>query len=142
MSTPREQSSSYTEFHPQWYRPRTSTYWWLRKRSYLLFILRELSSVFVAWAVGFLVFLVAAMSNGPRSYRDFLDWADTPWVIGLNIVTLVFLVYHAVTWFNLTPKAVVVKARGQRLPDWAVALPPYVGWVVVSAFIAWLVLGA
>ena len=31
---------AYTEYHPRWYRPHVSTYWWLHRRSYLLFILR------------------------------------------------------------------------------------------------------
>ena len=44
-----------------------STYWWLEKRAYLLFILRELSSVFVAWFVVFLLLLVAAVSQGRRA---------------------------------------------------------------------------
>ena len=32
------EQSAYTEHHPRWYRPRTSTYWWLEKRAYFLFI--------------------------------------------------------------------------------------------------------
>lgn len=140
MKDPGGATPSYQEFHPQWYRPRMSTWWWLRKRSYFLFILRELSSVFVAWAVVFLILLVGAMTGGRGSYQNFLDWADSPWVIVLNVVTLVFLVYHAITWFNLTPKAMVVKARGQRVPERVVAGSAYGGWLVVSAFIAWLVL--
>ena len=39
--------SNYTEFHPRWYRRRVSTYWWLKQRSHLAFILRELSAIFV-----------------------------------------------------------------------------------------------
>src|SRR5207302_2908108 len=38
----------YQEFHPRWYRPRVSVYWWLGQWQYLKFILREISSVFVA----------------------------------------------------------------------------------------------
>src|SRR5438067_2427147 len=48
----------YTEFHPRWYRPRVSTWWWLKRGSYLAFIARELSSVFVAWFVVYLLLLV------------------------------------------------------------------------------------
>jgi fumarate reductase subunit C len=131
---------SYTEFHPRWYQPRMSTWWWLRKPTYVAFMLRELSSVFVAWAVVFLLLLVRAVGQGSGGYRAFLDWADTPWVVVLNVVTLAFLVYHAVTWFNLTPKAMVVKVRGQRVPGSVVAGQAYAGWLVVSAFVAWLVL--
>jgi fumarate reductase subunit C len=136
VSAPR----AYTDYHPRWYRAPVSTWWWLRRRSYVAFILREISSVFVAWSVVFLLMLVRAVGKGPGSYADFLDWADTTWVIVLNVVTLGFLVYHAVTWFALTPKAMVVRLRGRRLPGSAVAASAYAGWVVVSAMVAWLVL--
>src|SRR5438132_766531 len=44
-------SDRYTEYHPRWYRTRVSTWWWLARWPYLKFILREISSVFVAWFV-------------------------------------------------------------------------------------------
>ena len=124
----------------RWYQAKVSTWWWLTKPSYIAFILRELSSVFVAWTVVFLLLAVQAVGKGPGAYRDFLDWAATPWVVVLNLVTLVFVVYHAVTWFNLTPSAVVVKLRGRRVPAAAIAGQAYAGWVVVTAFVAWLLL--
>jgi fumarate reductase subunit C len=130
----------YTEFHPQWYRPRVSTWWFLKRRSYVAFILRELSCVFVAWSVVFLLLLIRAVGDGAAAYADFLDWADTPWVVGLNVLTLAFLVYHAVTWFELTPKAMVVKLRGRPVPGRVIAGSAYAGWVVVSVFVAWLLL--
>jgi succinate dehydrogenase subunit C len=130
----------YTDYHPRWYRARVSTFWWLRKRSYVMFILREVSSVFVAWSVVFLLLLVRAVGRGSGDYADFLDWADTPWVLVLNVVSLAFVVYHAVTWFQLTPAAIVVKVRGRRVPGSAVAASAFAGWVVVSAFVAWLLL--
>ena len=131
---------SYTDYHPQWYRAPVSTWWWLGRRSYVAFILRELSSVFVAWSVVFLVLLVRAVGQGPGSYADFLDWAGTPWVVVLNVVTLAFLVYHSVTWFQLTPAAVAVRLRGRRVPGAAIAASAYAGWVGVSVFVAWLLL--
>jgi fumarate reductase subunit C len=130
----------YSRYHPRWYRARVSTWWWLGRPSYVAFILRELSSVFVAWSVVFLLLLVRAVGKGSSSYADFLDWAGTPWVVVLNVVTLAFVVYHAVTWFQLTPAAMVVRLRGRRLPGAAIAASAYAGWVVVSAFVAGLLL--
>jgi fumarate reductase subunit C len=131
----------YTEYHPRWYRPRMSTYWWLKRWSYLAFILRELSSVFVAWSVVFLLLLVAAVSAGEDSYRQFLAWAGRPVVVVLNLVSLFFVVFHAVTWFNLAPQAMVVRLRGQRVPGTWIAASNYAAWALVSALVAWLLLG-
>jgi fumarate reductase subunit C len=130
----------YTDYHPRWYRAPVSTWWWLGRPSYVRFILRELSSVFVAWSVVFLLLLVRAVGRGPSSYADFLAWAATAWVVLLNIVTLGFVVYHAVTWFQLTPAAVAVRLRGRRVPGAAIAVSAYAAWTAASAFVAWLLL--
>ena len=124
---------------PRTYRPEMSILWWLRRRRYTFFALRELSAVFVAWSVVFLLLLVRAVGQGDAQYRAFLDWAGTPWVVVLNVVAVAFLLLHAVTWFNLTPAAMVVRLRGRRLAPAAVAGGAFAGWVVVSALVVWLV---
>ena len=130
------ESSPYAEYHPRWYRPRMSTWWWMGRRSYLLFILRELSSVFVAWSVVYLLLVVQAVSRG----KPFPDWASNPFVLLLNLVSLVFVVFHTVTWFNLAPRAMVVRMGGKRLPDVLIAGANYFAWAVASAAVAWFVL--
>ncbi len=130
----------YTEYHPRWHRPRMSTYWWLRRWSYLVFILRELSSVFVAWFVVFLLLLVRAVSQGDSGYRQFLSWSSSPVIVVLNVVGLVFVVFHAVTWFNLAPKAMVMRVGGKRVPGIWILTSNYAAWVVVSVVLAWTIL--
>ena len=131
----------YTEYHPRWHRERVSTYWWLKRRTYLVFILRELSSAFIAWFVVFLLMLVAAVSRGPGAYADFLAFASHPVVVLANVVSFFFVVFHAATWFNLAPKALVVRMRGQRVPGAYIAGSNYAAWAVVSIVVAWIVLG-
>jgi fumarate reductase subunit C len=121
------------------YRRPVSTWWWVRKRSYFVFVMRELSSLFVAWLVAFLLALVAAVGRSAAAYDDFLDWASTPWVVALNIVALAFLALHVVTWFNLTPQAMVVRVGARRVPATLVIAAQYAGLAVVSAFVYWLV---
>jgi fumarate reductase subunit C len=118
-----------------------STYWWLKRWSYLAFILRELSSLFVAWFVVYLLLLVRAVSQGNVSYNQFLAWSGTPLVVVLNFVSLVFVVVHAITWFNLAPRAMVVRMRGQRVPGTWIAASNYAAWAFVSALVAWIILG-
>jgi fumarate reductase subunit C len=115
------------------------TLWWLHRRSYLVFALRELSCVFIAWFVIFLLLLIHAIGAGNRDYRRFLDWAANPVVIAVNIVALLFVVLHAITWFRLAPKAIVVRARGRRVPSSFIAGANYLAWAVASAVVAWLI---
>ena len=79
---------SAAEYHPRWFRARVSTYWWLERRSYLAFILRELSSVFVAWSVVYLLLLARAVSQGDSRYEQFLAWSGRPVVLVINTVSL------------------------------------------------------
>jgi fumarate reductase subunit C len=122
-------------------RPRVSRLWWLHRRSYLLFVLRELSSLFVAWTVVHLLLFAAAVYRGPGPYQEFLAWSATPLVLALTVVTLAFVLLHAVTWFSLAPQAIVVRLRGQRVPTRAVAAGHFAAWAVVSVVVAWILVG-
>jgi succinate dehydrogenase subunit C len=151
---------------PVTYRQPVSRLWWLKKRTYVLFVLRELSSVFVAWFAVFLMMLVFAIGSGEESYQNFLDWAASRVIVVINVVALAFSLLHTVTWFILTPQAMVVRGPGSRqvrtmkevrvagqwvpaatvvrvggrLPAGVVIASQYAGLIVVSAFITWLVL--
>lgn len=132
--------TDYAGPHPRLYRPKVSTFWWLRRPSYVRFVLRELSSVFVAWFVVYLLLLIRAVRTGEDDYRRFLDWADTWWVVLLNVVALAFVLFHSVTWFNLAPAALVVRLRGRPVPASLVAAGHFAAWAVLSAVVAWIVL--
>jgi fumarate reductase subunit C len=121
------------------YRRPVSTWWWLRKRSYFVFVMRELSSIFIAWLVVYLLLLVSAVGRGRTAYENFLDFAANPVVVVLNVVAFAFVVLHTVTWFSLTPKAMDARLGGRPVPPAAVIASQYLGLAVVSAFVIWLV---
>lgn len=129
-----------TEFHPRWYRERVSTYWWIGSWRYLLFILRELTSVAVAWSVVMTLFLLRALLRGPEAYAHFSHRMQSPVMIAFNVIVLCFLLLHTITWFNLAPRAMPVRMNGKRVPEFLVAAPNYVLWVIASAAIAWFLL--
>jgi fumarate reductase subunit C len=121
------------------YRPRMSTWWWTRKRTYVVFVMRELSSVFIAWFVAYLLLFLYAVGQSEAAYLRFLDRADAPWMIALNVVALVFVLLHTVTWFSLTPQAMEVRIEGRKVPSFHIIAGQYTGLVVVSLFVLWLV---
>ena len=127
---------SYGGFYARWYKPRLSRLWWLRRPSYLLFVIRELTSVFVAWSVVFLLLMVRAVSQGDRGYQQFLELSRNPWMLALNVITLVLVVFHTITWFTVAPQAMVVRLRGRRVPGRMILLAHYAVWVVLTALVA------
>ena len=121
-------------------RPVPNT-WWLKRRPYILFMIRELTGVFVAGYCIFLLVLVYKLTQGADVYGNFMAAMKSPISVVLHLITLIFVLYHTITWFNLTPKILVVYRGEERIPQGLVAATFYVGWLVVSAIVAWLVLG-
>jgi fumarate reductase subunit C len=131
----------YTPYHPRWYRRRVSVWWWLQNPTYTGFVLRELTSVFVAFFAGVSLWLLRALVEGPDAYAVFLERLRTPLFLVLHGVAFLFVLFHAITWFNLAPKAMVVRVRGRRVPDWVVVGLNYAAWLVVSGAVAFVLLG-
>src|SRR5215471_4289733 len=101
-----------TPYSPKMFRARVSTYWWLDRWPYLRFILRELSSVFVAWFVVITLLEIRALQRGAAAYEEFQQWLRSPILVVANVITLLFVIFHAATWFNLTPKAMPLRMGG------------------------------
>lgn len=122
------------------YTRRVPIFWWTRRWVDIRFIARELTSVFVAgYAVTFL-FYIRSVSQGPEAFARFSDGLTSPLSIFFHCFALVAVMYHSITWFNLAPKAMVIKVGENKIPGVIIALMNYVGWVAVSVGIIWLAL--
>jgi len=130
----------HTPYHPKWYRRRVSVWWWLQNRTYTGFVLRELTSVFVAFFALVYLWQLRALAQGPEAYAHFLALLKTPLFLVLDGVAFLFILFHSITWFNLAPKAVVVRLKGKRVPDWVVVGLNYAAWLVLSGAVAFIVL--
>lgn len=127
----------YRLHHPKWHRRKIPIFWWLKKPSYMKFILRELTSLAVVYAVVLLLVQVVAVSRGEEAYARFLAFLELPGVVVLHASILLGLLFHTVTWLNLAPRALVLRLRGRRIPDRVILLAHYLGWLAVSALIFW-----
>jgi fumarate reductase subunit C len=133
-------SPHYSEHHPKWLRQRLSTYWWLGKWPYVKFILREISSVFVAWFVVYLLLLVRAVAQGEAAYRAFIEFSCAPAMLVINGISFLFITFHAITWFAVAPQAIVAHMGTKKVPPILIAGGHYGAWIVVSAVIAFFLL--
>ena len=132
----------YTDYHPRWLRRHVSTYWWLEKPSYFAFILRESTCLFVAWFAVYLLLLIAAVVDGPDAYARFLAWSASPWLIVLNVVSFALMVFHAITFFDAAPQALVVHLGHTRVPGSFVLIGHYAAWIAASGGVIWLLVRA
>jgi fumarate reductase subunit C len=128
----------YTLYHPRWYRRRMSVWWWLQNPAYTGFVLREITCVFVAFfALAYLCEL-RAIAKGPEAYAQFLACLNTAPFLILNAVAFLFVLLHSITWFNLAPKAMVVRLGSTRVPDGLIIAMNYAAWIVLSAAVAFI----
>ncbi len=129
----------YELHHPKWYRQRYPVFWWLEKFAYGKFITRELTSLAVGYAALLLMLQVWVLSKGEATYQRFLDVIESTPVQIFHGVVLVFLLFHSVTWFNLAPKALVLRLGRRRIPDAVVLGGHYAAWLLATALVIWLV---
>jgi fumarate reductase subunit C len=133
--------TTYSKYQPNVYRERMPIFWWVSRLAHIRFITRELTSVFVASFAIELLFLVRDVYAGPQAYALFVVWLQTPLSLALHGVGFLFVVFHSFTWFNLAPKAMVIRVGTIRIPDMAIVVGNFLGWIVFSLLIAWIILG-
>jgi fumarate reductase subunit C len=126
----------YSTFQPKPYRPRMSPYWYLDRWPYLRFMVRELSCVGVAYFGLVMLWQIHAISGGPAAYARFEAGMRCPLFLILNVIALVLIIFHAVTWFALVPRVFVRQMMGPSIPDAVAMLPNYGAWFVASAIVA------
>lgn len=130
--------TSYTPYHPKWYRRPVSVWWWLESWPYTRFVLRELTSVPVGYFAAICLWQLSAVVEGRDAYSRFLARMESPLFVTLNLLAFAAVLFHALTWFHLAPKAMVVRVRGKRVPDGVIVASNYAAWVVASALIFWI----
>ncbi len=122
------------------YRRPIAPTWWLTNRAYFFFMIRELTSVFIAAYLALFLLMLRKLTIGRDAYEAYLRFLATPGMLVFHVLALGFALYHTVTWFNITPKVLVVRFREERVPARIVAGLNFAAWIVISVVIAWIVL--
>jgi fumarate reductase subunit C len=110
--------------------------WWLKKPAYTRFMLRDITSLFIAgYCVFLMIVLCHSMHDKPEAFAAFYASWKSPLSILLHFVALLFAAYHSITFFNLTPQ-VIVQFRGEeKVPGSMIAGAHYALWAIVSVVI-------
>lgn len=112
--------------------------WIFRHPRYLRYMTREFSCLFIgAWTL-MLVCAIARLSEGPDAWAAFLEGLKSPLIVAFHLLALAFAVYHSVTWFQLTPKALPVQLGEKFLPGGVIAGAHFVAWAALSLAILYL----
>jgi len=120
-------------------KPWPAMSWVSRRPGYVLFIVRELTSVALAiYLILFIVF-ISKLGAGEAAFVGYLATLTSPAMYVVHGILLLGVVWHACTWFNLTPKAMPMRIGAKRVDDKLVAIAMGYGpWVVLTIIILWL----
>ena len=122
-------------------RPVSNT-WWLEKKQYILFIIRELTSIFVAGYCLFLLFFILKFGDENGSYNLLINFLKSPLNLVLHLISFPFILYHTITWFNLTPKIMILQIGEEKVPKELIVGLVYISWGLLSLILIWLILGS
>lgn len=117
------------------YHPRMPTAWWFRKWSYFLFLLREMTSVFIAVFLVVYLFQIYYITQGADAYGDIAGQFTSGGWIAFHVVALIFAVYHSLTWFKTAAVILSPRVGGWVMPPWMVVALHIGAWLAVSAII-------
>jgi len=112
-------------------RPVTSE-WIFRHPRYVRYMVREFSCLFIGGWTLLMVWGLKQLAEGPAAWGVFLEILRTPESIVFHGLTLAFAVYHSVTWFNLTPKALPLQRGETFVPDAVISGAHFGVWAVLS----------
>ena len=122
------------------YHRSMSPTWWFNNRAYFLFMVRELTSVFIAAYLILFLLMLHKLAVGREAYEAYLRLLATPGMLAFHFLALAAALFHAITWFNLTPMGMAVRLGGKRVPSVIVAGVSYATWLGVSIVVASIVL--
>ncbi|MBE2895238.1 fumarate reductase subunit FrdC [Spirabiliibacterium falconis] len=102
--------------------------WWKKLDFYKFYMVREATALPTVWFCIVLFYAFLCLGNGSFE-TNFVSFLKNPLVILLNVITMAGLVFNTVTWFGLTPKALNLIYKNERVPQawirlvmWAITL--------------------
>lgn len=124
---------------PKPYQRKMPATWWLQKRAYFWFMMRELTAVLMAIYCVALLVVLYRLKQRDGSIDEVMALLQTPWSVGLHFVAFVAAMYHTATWFALVPKALVVRMGEEKVPPFVLVGAHWLAFAVISALLVWFV---
>ncbi len=115
--------------------------WFLQRPGYRRFMAREGTAITIAAYLVYLLIWLHQLGQGAEAFARLMEIARHPLHVVLNGLVFAGLLYHSITWFNLTPKIMPLYVAEEKVSDfWAAIFMGYLPWVAVTALVLWGVL--
>ena len=80
--------------------------WWLQRRKYILYMIREATAFVNLWVAVELTAIILAAAFVPDAAQRIDELVTHPAVIAFHIVALLATIMHTVTWYHIFPSGV------------------------------------
>ena len=114
--------------------------WWLKRRSYFMIFLRELTAVFIVAYLVIMLIGLARLGDGVEPYEAFQNMARSPIMAILSLIIFLFTLFHSITFINLIPRGMALRIGEERVHPAFISGPGYIGLVVVTTIVLIVVL--
>jgi fumarate reductase subunit C len=110
--------------------------WFLRRRGYLLYMIRELTAVPVAIWMVLLLFEIARLRGGAGGYQPF----GGPVFVIVSLVCLASALWHSYTFLNLAGLIMRIPLGERTVPARTIVTAAFGAFLVLSAIVAGLMI--
>ena len=111
--------------------------WWMRKRHYFLYIVREFTALPLALWLLWLLVEIKRAGGGAANYSPH---AST-WFIAFSVVCLLFSLYHSITFLSLAGVIIHVKVVDRPVSSRLIVLSQFSLWAVASIVVGAVLIG-
>ncbi len=116
--------------------------WWRRNPNFTRYMLREGTSMFLALYACILLIGVITLANGPDAYAAWLAAVHHPISVLVHLVVLAAAIYHSITWFAVSPKAMPpLRVGGDQVPPNIIIASQYAAAAVASLVVLAVAIG-
>ncbi len=115
--------------------------WFLSRAGYRRFMAREMTAFALAVFLVYLLYWLRAIGDGYTAYVQIIQLTMNPLLVTALGLAFGAMLYHSITWFNLTPKIMPMYVAEEKVPDlWAAIIMGYLPCFAATAVILWSVM--
>lgn len=119
------------------YQPAMGAGWWLRKRHYFWYMVREFTALPLAlW----LLWFIYEIQRAGRGASGYYPPNSTAFVI-FSVICLLFALYHSVTFLSLAGVILHFKVMDKPVPSRLIVASQFGAWLVASIVIGTVLIG-
>ncbi len=132
-----DEAAASTGANPRVFKAEMPRGWWLRRRHYFLYMVREFTAVPMALWLLWLLYEIQRAAGGPKVYYP----SVSPAFIVFSVICLGFAMYHSFTFLSLAGVIIHLKVMGKPVPPRAIVATMFGLWLVASVVIAAVLIG-